>query len=255
MRRKELVFFMTLSCGGQSASEFYHAKIKETDHIPYVTPMSYSSAGSFVFNGPSQLQVYLPPGPCISTDLIRSRPLDETGTSVFSLHQRDGSKNEIEVDNATARQVFDQLGNGSVVIKVGIRFGDADRVYFKWSEPTLNYIEPQALIQHFQHADMPSQCHEIYRKYAFTKSALKVDRLIFKFRDTAGGWIALTSENVGDMVDIGAGVEWHIENGTTLIIDTPKHIGYQLGKFSFLGDSINIKTAKEAKDDSFIWED
>lgn len=246
---------LAVSCGGQSASDFYHSKIKETEHIPYLTPMSFSGAGSFVFNKPSSLDVYLPPGNCIHHDIIQNRPLNDRERERIGLALASQGANDIELDNHAAREVFGLLGNGNIVIRIGVKFGDAERVYFKWEDPTINYIDDQSILDYFKYGDVDEGCYDIYRKYPFINSALKVDRLTFRFRNSRGGWMELTSENVGDIVEIGAGIDWEIENNTTLIIETPKHIGYRLGKFSFLGDSISVKHSKATKDDEFLWED
>ncbi len=77
----------------------------------------------------------------------------------------------------------------------------------------------------------------------------------FIFHDAFGGKIGLTTDNIQQIVDIAAGVEWHIENNFTLVFTTPKYIGYHLAQLTEADNGLIRMVSHSTKDNAFVWVD
>ena len=77
---------------------------------------------------------------------------------------------------------------------------------------------------------MNEACQQMLQTSPFIVQTLKINKMTFSFKDSYGAKVKLTPGVIGDMLNIGAGVEWEMKNDYELQIKTPKYIGYQLGQ-------------------------
>jgi hypothetical protein len=101
---------------------------------------------------------------------------------------------------------------------------------------------------------MSQICKDYLDKIGFIIQALGVDEMEFKFYDSTGGKIQLSVDNVSQYIGIAAGVSWSVDNTYSLIITTPKFIGYQLGALRRSDGGLALYRANRADGDQFIFE-
>ena len=63
----------------------------------------------------------------------------------------------------------------------------------------------------------------------------------------------MTLEGIEEFIDVDFDVDWRIENKYSLVISTPKYIGYQLGRIRRKDEGFVFKRSTKIKKDRFVW--
>lgn len=211
-----MIPFVIVSC--QKPQDVYDAIILEQGFIPYRAPSASAGVGTLVRGNANQFSMFAPSSECFSDEL------NLTWSDAVTLPD---SYKEFSVDFSADLSALTQNGNPTLELKadfkkvksIDIKFGDA-------SIETLNQLR----FAQYYGSLISEDCKMYVNKIPFIVQGLKVATMSFTFKDETGGSIKLDSENLDQIVKIHAGVSFSIKNNMTLVITTPKYIGYRMAK-------------------------
>lgn len=135
-------------------------------------------------------------------------------------------------------------GNNVFTFKVGANAAHSVKMEFTGAQ--IEYLDEDAFWDYYAN-EMSAKCKNyLHRKgYAFISRALYVEGMKFVFLDQAGGLIDLKLK-LGDVIDIKGDVKWSLKDQYTLVIETPKYLGYQMARLiSSEGGGDALQIAKE----------
>lgn len=232
-----------------------HDTIKDTGHIEFQNPMAEAGTGTLVGGTPSHLMMVAPPEACFPKNIPGLRVIDSTAVPQKHIKQR--FSGELKAD------LLDVLGNGSVGIGAGIEWDNANEIQLEMEGVEVEYFNSIVLSRYFRGEligpdglkyKMPSDCAEYLQYTGFIIQAIKVNKLKFTFYNKKGTAFHINPKLIGMYIDIGLGIDYHVENHTKLVIDTPKYMGYVLGRFRPEYDGIILYRASTTKNDKFVFE-
>lgn len=218
-----LILFFS-SCGNNL--RFLQKEILSYGYIFYPTPLEYSGPGTLVGGSPKAMQLVAAPDTCFP-DQIEGVPTDLRRMDRTTLPRREIT---MTVSGDLKLKLFNFLKTGNPVLRAGTNFSIVHSVQLEMSGVHIEYLDSIKLTQ-FYRSHLSPICKEYLEKVPFIVQAMKVEKLTFQFRSKSGQAIYLDLQNLESIVDIGANIAWEIQNNTTLIINSPKYIGYQLGSF------------------------
>lgn len=221
------VLFLVFPVLSASASPLDHLKreIKKNGYILYRTPLAHSGTGTLVGGTPKAMVIAADPQRCFP-DEINGQPtfirkVEET--NLGNISQTTSFEGKVGVDLIKfmngGNSVFTIAAGGSVIQSIDLEFQGAK----------IEYLDTIAL-QHYYSTQMPAECKRSLEDYGFIIQALRVDQMRYAFKNKAGGYIKLNMDAVSQYLDINVDVKYHIEQDYVLVIDSPKYIGYQLGR-------------------------
>jgi len=119
------------------------------------------------------------------------------------------------------------------------------------------------------HVEVMDQIHlvEFYQRYmadickdyleivGFIIQAIKVDELLFTFYRKNNTVINIDMDKINQYLDISLDLEVEIEEGTRLVIKTPKYIGYQLGSLRKADNGFSLSRASSFRFNKWIFEE
>ena len=223
MKKILIIFIVCCGCGDPYAE--MDKMLKEHGYIAFTSPMSETGTGTLVGKNTKQLQFVAPAESCfpfkIEGEETRLRIKDDTQLPVRS--------KVLHVNADMYFKLFEKLKVGAPSIKAGVHLNKTSRLDF-FVEGAQAEMMDHIKLTEFYRNQMPSICKEYLDvDVAFIIQALKITQMHFSFYDDVGGRIYLSLDNIKEFLDIQVDVKWHIEDNFTLIVDTPKYIGYQLG--------------------------
>jgi hypothetical protein len=237
------------SCG--APLDYMDQELKKIGYIRYVTPMKELGTGTLVGGTPENLSFVTGSRTCfpdatekdgISTPTLL-RAIDETTLP---------RKNEkIFFTSENFVRLFEVLKAGNISIKAGLNLNRVQAIEFQLEGLHVEYMDSLRLTQFYRSGLLNPICQEYLNSVAFIIQAIKVDKLRFAFTRTDGGHFDLTVENIENFLDIGSDSTWRIENQTSLVIDKPHYLGYQLGSLRAQDDSMVLYRATSAKFNRF----
>lgn len=217
--------FLVLLLMGCNPMKTLYKEIKDLGYIRYTTPLAFAGPGTLIGGRPKSLSLVASPESCfpndidgLPTNLIR---IDET--TIPQKTKRITTKGKVNFE------LLDFLGTGNAGLSAGLYFNKVQTVSLTMKGVHIEYLDSIALTSFYQHR-MSEICKEYLDKVGFIIQAIKVDELVFKFYDKSGMGMHIDLNNIQQIVDIGASLDFSIENEASLHIKTPKYIGYQLGR-------------------------
>jgi hypothetical protein len=222
--------------------------IVETGHIRFPNPMEDAKTGTLVGGSPDELLMVAPHDACFPDDVPGLRKQDNT--NVASKYQ------SYSFSGGAKAGLLDLLGTGNAAIGAGLDYHYASEVRLEMEGVKIEYFDSIMLAKYFRgqltnkHGVpyiMPEECKEYLQYTGFIIQALRVEKLKFTFMNSQGVKMHINPKNIGVFLDIGLNASYHVENHTSLIIDTPKYIGYVLGRFRPEEDGIVLYRASKVK--------
>jgi hypothetical protein len=241
-----LLFLLCSSCKEQL--DYMNKEIIRTGHIPYSVPLQFAGPGTLIGGQPNKLNLIAAPETCFPS-MIDGVPTNLKEIDSTSLPKRNYLFN---ITGNMKIKVFDFLKTGNSVIRIGTNFHVVQSMTLEMKGASVEYFDSVKLTQ-FYRESMSPLCKDYLDKVGFIIQALKVDKLIFEFKDAYGHGIELSMQNLENIVDIDFDVNWKVENKTQLIIETPKYIGYQLGSLQRKEDGMILYRATQTKKNKFVF--
>ena len=221
------ILFLTVPALNASANplNFLKREIKKTGYILYRTPLSSAGTGTLVGGSPRAMSIVADPQTCFP-DLVNGHPMTfrkVEDTNLGSIHRRTSFEGKAVVDLLK----FMNTANSIFIIKAGI--DSIQSVDLELEGAKIEYIDT-VLLQDFYQNHMSVSCKKILNSVGFIIQALRVNKMKYTFKDQTGANINLSTQGISQYFDLNVDVGYHIENDYTLVIDSPKYIGYQLGR-------------------------
>lgn len=196
--------------------------IKQKHFIPFELPMPSTRVGTLLHGNNNELYLVAPPERCFP-DLAPDHNLRWIQATDLPNEDR-----KISFDfNINVNPVFTS-GNAVVTFKGAATFVKNVQVEFQGA--SVEFLD-ETNFQNYYANSMSGECKRLLSQYPFLGQTLRIEGMSFTFKDQAGANIDLTA-NLSQIVDISAGVKWNIENNYTLVISTPKYIGYRMARLS-----------------------
>jgi len=212
-----------MGCG--SPKSYLDDYIKEKGFIPYVLKMDDTGVGTFYTGGNKSLQLVQEAETCMSSD--HPEPFRKTiNTDLPSEYKK--------VELGFNAEVNDALKSGSSSLSLNLSASHVKTVKIEFGEAKIETLISDNLLFHYR-TGMSARCKNLLENNAFVTKSLRVDSMRFSFESKSGGFIDLDA-NIDEVVDIDADVSWEIENKYTLVINSPKDVGYNMARLNSKGD-------------------
>jgi hypothetical protein len=204
---------------------FLKKEIKRNGYILYRNPLSSAGTGTLVGGSPRAMSIVADPQTCFP-DVANGHPMTYRkveDTNLGTVHQRSSFEGKAVVD------LFKFMNTANSIFLIKGEFNQIRSVDLEMEGAQVEYIDT-VLLQDFYQNHMSVSCKKILNSVGFIIQALRVNRMKYTFRNQSGALINLSTEGVSKYFDLNVDVNYHIENDYTLVIDSPKYIGYQLGR-------------------------
>ncbi len=241
-----LFLFLGLSGCGRPI-DVYIQKIAELGYIAFITPVELSGLGTVVGGTPDRLSIFAPSDTCFPR-VYGGEPTNLMHVDPISVFQFDKSF-DLKVNGQI---LFDLLKAGTPSLGVGVNISQVKKIRLQMTNATVEYFDAVKMID-FYNNKMIDVCKKFLDQAGFVVQALRIEKLRFEFFDTTNGHIQLNAKNIKDFLHIENQVDWAIEEGVTLVIDTPKYIGYQLARLRYKDHGLALYRATEVKDNQFVF--
>jgi hypothetical protein len=223
-------------------------EIEKLGFIPYTMPVADIATGTVVREKPEFLSPVAPPSRCFP-DEFKGKPTNlrwSSGVAVPTIYRNlfftfDGKLNSL-------------LAMGTPGLQLNMTATKVQTVKLDIREAQIEMLD-QLAIQEVYKKVMTKECRDIVTTYPFILEALKVTSMSFEFFDASGGKVHVDSANIGDFALFGADVQWYIEQGSKLVVVTPKFIAYRLGELRPGDEGLVKSVSSQVKNGEYIWFD
>lgn len=241
-----ILFLSVVLFGCKSSEKVYFQEIQRLGVIPFRNPVASISTGTPLRGKPGEVIAIAPPSRCFP---------DEVNGQPTNLRWASG----IIIPASYKNLKFDFNGNlnslvaaGTPGVQFNLNMTLVQTVQLEIRDAQIEMMD-QLAIKEFYTSGMSQNCKAMLMNYPFIVEALRVNAMAFSFFDSFGGELKLTSENIGDFALFGADVQWYIEQGSKLVILTPKYIGYKLAQLKPEDDGFVNLTSSQVKNGDYVW--
>ena len=229
---------MSLSaCAGEPKS-LLDQLIKDKKFIPFEMPMESTRVGTLLRGNAQEMYLVARPEKCFP-DLEGENSL--RWLQATNLPQQ-FQKIEFSANANADLNGLMGIGNDTVTFKANIQNVRTIEIQFKGA--LVEFLEEGNFLRHYG-TEIGEECRRLLQYAPFIAQGLRIEAMSFVFRDEKKGEILLDGK-VHEFVDIAAGVKWHIQNNYSLVVETPKYIGYRMGMLEMAGNQASILYASTA---------
>lgn len=214
-------FLFLASCSG-NPRDILNSVIKDKAFIPYELPMPSTRVGTIFRGNAKEMYLVATPEKCF--------PDPDPAYALRWVQATDLPNEYHHVEFGFDAALNQLLNTGTVTLNLKASATYVKTVEIEFAGASVEFLEEMSFDDYYRNR-MPAACQTALLKYPFIGQALRVDKMKIVFKDQAGGSIDLKAK-LSEVVDIGVGVKWKIENGSSLIIETPKYIGYRMAQLA-----------------------
>jgi hypothetical protein len=237
--------FILFSCG--NPVKILKKEIRKKGYILYQTPIAHAGTGTLVGGPPSGMMLVSHPQTCFPD-------LPELGYQIRRIDNVNlpNIARKITVSGNLNVELLNVLGAGAAPIGVGAGIDNVQEIELTFEDAQVEYLD-SVLLKTYHDQVMDQVCKDFLDQVGFVVQALKVGKMKFEFKRRNGARIELTTPVLEDIVSIGVGVDYEIENRYTLVINTPKYLGYQLGQLRKKDGGYAFYRANKIKRDKYVF--
>ena len=199
---------------------FLDQAIQAKMFIPFELPMPSTRVGTVLRGNAKEMYLVARPEKCFP-DLQGDQALRWVQATTLPDQYR-----KVEFGFDVSANPALNMGSETLSLKANVKY--VKTVSLEFTGASVEFLEEAAFMD-FYRQGMSASCKSLLGQYPFIGQGLRVESMRFQFKDEFGGAVNL-SATLPQIVDIAAGVNWHIENHYTLVIDSPKYIGYRMAK-------------------------
>lgn len=239
---------LVISCGDPLTD--YYNDIKEHGYIPYTTPLKYAGTGSMVGGKPDSLSLVAHPDTCFPSNFAA-----EHGALRRKDHTQLPKRSKtVVIDTDLHASFLESFQVGNLSIVAGTKFEQVKHMEITYEGIHVVYMDHIALTKYYR-SHMDSVCKEYLEKVGFIIQAIAVDKMVFKFFDESKNNIYLDLNNIEEILDLSVDISWDIVNEVSLVINSTKFIGYQLGALRHVDDGLVLFRSSKVRNNKYIFED
>jgi hypothetical protein len=212
--------------------------VREYGFIGYENPLEESRTGTMLAGRPTALAYIAPSEACFNDDSVR-RSHDRQHFNRTYNYQFQGN---------LGFTVF-----GMSLFSAGLGLQKTHTVNVELNGITIEYMSAIDITDWYKDG-MSQTCKDYLDDVGFVTQALITDSMKISIEKVGGTQIGLNADNIGDYIQIEAGVDYSIVDKYTVEISTPKYIGYQLGRLKLEDEGRVLYRAMTAVNDEFIFE-
>ena len=236
LRILALCVMTQVSCG---QGPNYHNILMNAGYIPYKTPLAVGGTGTLYGGRADSLSIVAHPETCfpymIDGEATNIRKIDQT-----NLPMVDSSFSITGNTIGDLKQFFDLKNDLNNVKTVEIKFTDVQ----------VEYMDLIALT-HFYNEGMSQICKNYLDSIGFIIQALRVNKLEVNFFNSSKELMNLKE---AQFTSNSLNLSWHIDRRTTLVIDSPRYIGYQMGWFQKTDNGIALNRANKMSNGRYVFQ-
>jgi hypothetical protein len=226
-----------------------NSEIINSGHIPFANPLAHSNTGTLVGGRPSRLQLVAPPETCFPSAVngvpTQLRFRDDTVLP--------NQSKLVSVGFDANVKVLSGLSSANGTLNAGVNFSHVEQMELSFDGVHIEYMDSVRVTQFYQ-TQMPAICKDYLDQVGFIIQALQADKMTFKFFSKDGGALNLSVDNIKSIIDVSVDLKWEIDNNVSLVITTPKYLGYQLGKLQRKDNGFAFFRASRTKNDTFVFD-
>lgn len=241
-----LVITLVSACG--DANEYLQQLIQSYGYISYRTPLQESGTGTLVGGAPSSLSLIAHPNTCFPVELDGKK----TGLRRKDYSTLPSTQERVSIEGGAKADILKQL---SLISNVSgnVQLKEIQTVEVQFNGVHVEYMDAIRLSE-FYREKMTNICKDYLDKVGFIIQAIRIDQMKLQFFKENRQQVELSLEKIEDILDIAPDLVWKIEQNSTLVIDTPKYLGYQLGTLKRKDDGLALYRATRTYDDKFVFE-
>jgi hypothetical protein len=217
------VSLLAVACG--EPQNYYEEAIIKEGYIPYKSPLASAGVGTIIQGGPSSLRVKTRPERCFPNYTGKAKP---TPTFLRWVTETALPSSYKSFQLGFGADLGSILAAGNPLVSLNLNYDKAQNVQIEFEGATVEYLD-EASLYYYYLGQMEEICHEFLRESPFVLQALRIEKMKFSFFNKSGVKIGLSPGMIGNVMNIGVGVNWSIESGQSLVVKSPKYIGYQVG--------------------------
>lgn len=230
-----LIFIALVLSACGSPRDALNKVIREKNFIPYEMPMPSTRVGTMLRGNNSEMYLVARPEKCFPD--TAPQPLRWIQPTDLPSEYR-----QLEFGFNLAISPIFSTGNFSLGFRASAN--DVKTVQIEFTNPSVEFLDESAFHIYYQQV-MSEECKSLLTQYPFIGQGLRIESMSFVFKDSRGAAINLTSR-VGEIVDISPGVSWRIDRDYTLVITTPKYIGYRMAQLISSSSGVKLSYASSA---------
>lgn len=242
-----ILFFLIGACGGPG--NVLHEKLKSYGYIAYKTPLQFAGTGTLVGGNANNLSLIAHPQTCFPTEMEgQATNLRKKDFTTFPT-----TKETIAFEGGQKARLFDVLDAGSPSISMGIEIKNVKTIELEFKGAHIEYLDAIKLTEFYQN-NMSNLCKAYLNEVAFIIQAVRINQMRLNFYGEGHRIIKIGIDNIKGYVNLAPNVEWRIEQESSLVIDTPKYIGYQLGSLREAQNGFSIYRSSRTRWTKFVFE-
>jgi hypothetical protein len=233
--------FLVASCQPpevQDPNQAIDSLVKEFGYIGFQNPLERATTGTLIGGRPDAVSFVAPASDCFNFENL-PRYYDNSEYSRVYNYKFQGS--------------LGFLLSGNPILSAGASLKNDITVEIELSGLIMEYMS-SINISDWYTEGMSKTCRSYLNDVGFIIQALKAEELKISFKKISGNSIGINADNVNQYIKFQTGVDWSIEDGTTIVISTPKYIGYQLGRLRLEDEGRTLWRANSIVDGRYFFE-
>lgn len=244
------IIFISLwfvSCG--KPLDFFYTQVENYGYIPYVTPLKYAKTGTLIGGNPQKMSLVADPETCFPSEI------DGEATN---LRRRDETvlpytRQVVEVDAKFMGKFSEVMQGVSPTVKGNVHVKNLKKMEVEFEGVHIEYIDSIALVDFYRN-NMSETCKDYLQYVGFIVQAVVVDKMSFTFYEKNDTKLKIDAQKIEAFMDFGVDTKWHIEKESSLVIDTPKYIGYQIGSLTRKDQGLSLLRATSVRGKRWIFD-
>ena len=214
------------------------ALVKDFGYIGFQNPLENATTGTLIGGRPDAVSFVAPPNDCFSNEVLTRY----TDRSEYS-----------RVYNYTFQGNLGFLLSGNPLVSAGLSLKNDITVQIELSGLVTEFMS-SIDITDWYNSGMSATCKSYLNDVGFIIQALKAEKLTISFKKISGNSIGLNADNINQYIKLQTGVDWTIQDETKIVINTPKYVGYQLGRLRLEDNSRTLWRAKTIVEGKYFFE-
>ena len=243
-----IVHTMVVSCS--HPLDYFYKEIHNYGYIHYTTPLAFSGTGTLIGGRPESMEIVAHPETCFPKEVNGwGKKLRFEDHTYLPRHYEN-----LMIDIDAQGKFFDVMAAGSPSIRAGLKIKEVKKILLEMRGVHVEVMDQIHLVEFYQKY-MAGICKDYLELVGFIIQAIKVDELLFTFYRKNNTVINIDMDKINQYLDISLDLDLEIEEGTKLVIKTPKYIGYQLGSLRKSDNGFSLSRASRYRFNQWIFEE